>query len=227
MKFKKHHFDSLKSTNETAFSYEIGDVIIADKQTGGRGRYGKTWESPLGNLYMSIVLPDFGVDTGNLAFVLAVSVANALQKFGVCVKWPNDILLEGKKLVGILLERHDDKIIAGIGVNVASSPKTEMAYETADLGGCLSVEEVSDLILSALSKALDVFQAKGLGAILEQWKHVAVGMGEPIRVNLPQGQIHGIFRDLSVSGALLLELPDKTITEITAGAVFFDTKKGK
>lgn len=227
MKFKKHHFDALCSTNETAHSYEIGDVIIADTQTGGRGRYGKTWESPRGNLYMSVVLPDYDSDAGNLAFVLAVAVAQALQEFDVRIKWPNDILRDGKKLVGILLERAQDKMIAGIGVNVASSPKAGMIYETADLGGTLTPFEVADRILTALSEMLHVFETQGFSSVRDTWKQLAIGIGSPIRVNLPNTQLNGIFKDLSLSGALMLQLPDTTIIEITAGAVFFETNKGK
>lgn len=224
MKFKKYDFETLKSTNETAVEYEPGAVIIAREQTGGRGRYGKKWESPRGNLYMSVVLTDMGQEAGNLAFVIAVAVARALKEFNVQVKWPNDILLDGKKLVGILLERAENKIIAGIGVNIVSAPKANMAYETADLGGAMTVNQVVDKILIELSNVLDILNTQGFPVILTQWKQYAIGMGTPILVNLPGAQLQGIFRDLSLSGALMLELPDKTITEVTAGTVFFTDK---
>lgn len=220
MKFEKIYFDTLESTNKTASDYPVGSVIIAHKQTGGKGRYGKVWESPVGNLYMSIVLPDYGNKTPDLAFVVAVAMADAFCDFGVRLKWPNDILLDGKKLAGILLERMDDKIIVGIGVNIISAPATNMAYQVTHLQGKMTPEAALDLILNSLSKTLSLFETQGFGAIQGIWKQKAVGIGTHITVNLPNERIQGIFKDLSESGALMLELPDKTIMEITAGVVF-------
>lgn len=221
MRWNIRHFDRLESTSQTAKDFPVNSVIIADSQSGGRGRYGRKWESPKGNLYLSVVLGDYGYQTPLLAFVVGVAVAEALSDFNVCLKWPNDILKSGKKLAGILLERtDDDRVIAGIGVNVASHPTQNMMYETASLAGKIAVDVVADRILTSLDKMLQLFESEGFSPIYHLWVDRAVGMGGPITVRLPDHQIRGIFKELSPDGALVLELPDKTIQKITAGDVF-------
>ena len=105
MKWDIHQFDTLESTNATALSCPPGTVVMAESQTAGRGRYGRTWQSPKGNLYMSLVLPDLGKDNIALPFLTAVAVADSLPGFDITLKWPNDVLLSGKKLAGILIEK--------------------------------------------------------------------------------------------------------------------------
>lgn len=220
MKWNKVHFDTLESTNKTAVNYPVYSVISADTQTAGRGRYGRFWNSPIGNLYMSIVLPDRVDQTPYMAFVVAVAVAKALKSFPIQIKWPNDILLDGQKLAGILLEKIDDKLIIGIGVNVVSCPSENLSYAATHLNGVVTKEEVLERILSAFDETLDLLNEQGFSAVRHIWKSYAVGLGKSIRVNLPSVTLNGIFKDLSESGALLLEQPDKTIKEITAGVVF-------
>ncbi len=221
MRWRIRHFDRLESTSQTAKDFPVNSVIIADSQSGGRGRYGRTWESPKGNLYVSVVLTDYGYQTPLLAFVVGVSVAEALSDFGVCLKWPNDVLKDGKKLAGILLERTDDgRVIVGIGVNVASHPTRNMMYETASLEGRISVDETADRVLMSLDKILRLFETDGFSPIYRLWMDRATGVGGPVTVRLPNRQMQGIFKELSPDGALVLELPDKTIQKITAGDVF-------
>ena len=98
MKWDIHQFETLESTNRTAFSCPPGTVVMAETQTAGRGRYGRTWQSPKGNLYMSLVLPDFGKNTDFIPFLTGLVVAESLPEFNVSLKWPNDVLVNEKKI---------------------------------------------------------------------------------------------------------------------------------
>lgn len=220
MKWNIHIFDTLKSTNETAFSYEPYSVIIAKEQTAGRGRCGRSWLGEKGNLYMSVVLHDYQEKSPLLAFVTGVSVAEALSDFQVRLKWPNDILLNGKKLAGILLEREEDKIIAGIGVNVAKAPQsTDLIYPVTSLEGKKEAQEIAQDIIKSLTKWLEIFEKEGFEPVRLKWMTLAEGLNRQIEVKLPCEKITGRFVDISSQGAILLETEKKTIRQITAGDV--------
>lgn len=221
MKWSVHYFDQVVSTNETAKNFPINTVIIASCQSGGKGRMGRSWLSPKGNLYLSAVVKDYDDKTPMLAFVVAIALADALADFEVRLKWPNDILLNGKKLAGVLLERTEDKrIIIGIGVNIVSCPTDGMLYETASLNGQIELEKVQEKILNALAENITLFEDKGFDVIREKWVRYAEGIGQTIKVQLPTKTLVGIFKELSPQGELVLELPDKTVQKITAGDVF-------
>ncbi len=225
MRWQIHHLDMVVSTNQTAHSFPVNSVIVAQQQSGGRGRYGRVWESPKGNLYLSVVVGDYEYQTPLLAFVAGVAVAEALSDYPVRLKWPNDVLLDGRKLAGILLERTDDgRTIIGIGVNVASNPTQGMLYETASLGGTVSVATVEANVLSALDMYLTQFETTGFAGIRDRWLHYAAGIGKEVTVRLPDRQLSGIFQEFSPEGALVLATSDKTIL-ISAGDVFLS--KGK
>lgn len=225
MIWKKFTFETVDSTNKVAADYPIGSVIVANSQTSGRGRYGHTWVSDKGNLYMSAVLKTYDEQTPLMAFVVAVSVADALGKTGCSpqLKWPNDILLNGAKLAGILLEQVDDKLIVGIGVNCASCPDN-LPYPATHLNGKIGADQLADLILEQLMYWTGLFETDGFMPIYHKWKSYAVGMGQTITVRLPNETLQGIFKDLSESGALLLQLPDNTVKHITAGVVLLDER---
>ncbi len=226
MIWKKFTFETVDSTNKVAADYPIGSVIVASSQTSGRGRYGHTWVSDKGNLYMSAVLKTYDEQTPLMAFVVAVSVADALNKIGFSpqLKWPNDILLNGAKLAGILLEQVDDKLIVGIGVNCASCPDN-LPYPATHLNGRIGADQLADLILEQLMYWTGLFETDGFMPIYHKWKSYAVGLGQIITIRLPNETLQGIFKDLSESGALLLQLPDNTVKHITAGVVLLDERK--
>lgn len=221
MNWKKLVFDTLESTNNTAVGYPPFTAIMAKKQTAGKGRYGKKWSSPEGNLYMSVVLPDAKETNNFLPFIVALAVAKSLKNYNVKLKWPNDVLLNGKKLAGILLEKNDAGIIAGIGVNVSSCPTSGLAYEAANLNGAVSCEGLMDSILDNLNLKLQELYKNSFTNLRREYIALLQGLNSQITVNLPNQKVVGIFRDLSASGALILELPDKTTKEITTGVVFF------
>ena len=221
MRWQIRRFDEVESTNETAISFPADSVIIATRQTKGRGRYGRKWESPAGNLYLSAVVGDFGEKTPLLAFVAGVSVAEALSEFKVRLKWPNDILLNGGKLAGILLERtNKNTVIIGIGINVANAPTQNMMYQTASLNNKITLTELEIRLLNTLKNNLDLFQNDKFDVIQKKWVSFAEGIGQKIQVHLPNQTLIGKFTQLSPQGELILETPDKIVHKISAGDVF-------
>lgn len=203
----------------TAQACPPGTVIMTETQTAGRGRYGRTWQSPKGNLYMSLVLPDMGKNTPYIAFLTAVAVADSLPDFNVSLKWPNDILLDGKKLAGILVERAGDKIIVGIGVNIISNPTENVLYPTASLEGRLRPMTVAKRILLQYNTLLELLDKKGFKAIRTRWLACAKGLGQAMSVHLADSEVQGIFKGISATGALLLKEKRRT-RKITVGDVF-------
>lgn len=220
MKWQIQHFDVVQSTNETAKNFPANTVIVASCQTGGKGRLGRVWESPKGNLYCSIVVADRGNLSPLLAFVAGVAVAESLADFHPALKWPNDILIDGKKCAGLLLERTESSIIIGIGLNLISAPTKGMLYQTTHLNKAILPEDILNLILEKLSAYLTLFDTQGFGPVREKWLSYAVGINKSIQVNLPTKKLQGIFKEMSPQGELVLELPDKRVQNITAGDVF-------
>lgn len=219
--FKTHFFDVLDSTNDTAKNYPPFSVICADRQTKGKGRMGRKWESESGNLFMSVVLPNTP-DAPKYSFIAALAVARTLSPLPVHIKWPNDILLEGKKVCGILLEAFENKLIIGIGVNVAHTPEKKMMYPVTSLAACgetVSSKELLNFILQNLESVIQSFDKFGFERIRQQWLEFAVGLHKTIKVRLPNGEKIGTFDGITENGALMLKTPNKKQI-ITVGDVF-------
>ena len=196
--------------NETAKTFPIGTVIIATQQTGGKGRYGRFWESPVGNLYLSAVVQDYGEQSSLLAFVAGVSVAEALADFDVRLKWPNDVLLNSKKVCGILLERKDENyMIAGIGVNINSFPiLSDACYEAVSLkaaGISVTREEFLECFLEKFNQYLEKIRKKELNTIKQMWKDYAKGINKNIEVDNFGRKICGKFVGIDDKGALVIK----------------------
>jgi len=219
MKWEIKQFNSLVSTNLTARSCEPGTIVMAETQTGGRGRYGRVWQSPKGNLYVSFVFESDPKRDPYLSFITGLALAESLPEFSVQLKWPNDVLLDGKKVAGILLETTGDKIIVGIGVNLLINPDKNMLYPTANLGGKLSPIALVKRLMIQYEALFRVFEQKGFKKIRSRWLDLAVGVGETISVHLPNEELIGQFKGISPEGALLLKV-GKVVHSITAGDVF-------
>jgi len=219
MKWEIKQFNSLVSTNTTARAYPEGTIVMAETQTGGRGRYGRVWQSPKGNLYVSFVFASDPMRDRYLSFLTGLALAESLPEFNVRLKWPNDVLLDGKKVAGILLETVEDKVIVGIGVNLISNPVKNMLYPTANLGGLLSPIGLVKRLMIQYDALFKVFQEKGFRKIQSRWLDLAVGVGETISVHLPTEELIGIFQGISEDGALLLKT-GKQVRSITVGDVF-------
>lgn len=210
-----------------------GFVVQALMQESGKGRQGNKWDSPIGNLYMSILLrPNCALErAGELAFVVAVALSKALDdyidtnKHKKTLKWPNDILIDGLKLSGILLESDikDNKLnalIVGMGVNIFKPPK--LATSLNDISEIpVYVNTVRDNILDKLSYYYEFWQKKGFAPIREAWLKQAHGLGQPMTARLPNGSYKGIFKGLTEEGSLILETDNGVEKIIHAGDVHF------
>jgi len=202
MKWEIKQFNSLISTNTTARDYPVGSVIMAETQTGGRGRYGRVWQSPKGNLYVSFVFQSDARRDQYLSFLTGLALAESLPEFNVR-----------------LLETAGNKIIVGIGVNLVNNPEKNMLYPTANLGGRLSPIGLVKRLMIQYDALLTVFESKGFKKIRARWLDLATGVGETISVHLPTEELIGTFKGISNEGALLLKT-GKKVRSITAGDVF-------
>lgn len=207
-----------------------GTVVVADQQTAGRGRDGRIWASPPGNLYCSTILrPNLPpARSAELAFLAAVALGESLDELvpmntRIGFKWPNDVLVEGRKVAGMLLESDGAAIVLGLGVNCASHPAgTE--FPATDLAAVIGVAPrpmaVLDGFLGALALWYDRWMRDGFAVIRQAWRGRAEGMGGAIRVRTARETWTGRFLDLDDHGVLLLETTEG-LKRIAAGDVFF------
>ena len=183
--YKLVSFDKIPSTQNHALNMVAsGDacdhiVIVADAQSAGRGRYQRTWVSHHGNLYASFIYDSDERDP-RLSYVVAVAVAETLISFGIHpkIKWPNDILIDGKKVCGILIEYVARFVIVGIGINIKSNPTVDK-YETTKLDNFISIEK-SDL-LSKLMKNLDRWRRADFPLVRARWMDLATGLNKMVK----------------------------------------------
>ncbi len=222
MNWKYQHFETVISTNDTARDYPPFTIITANSQTNGRGRYGRAWESAPGNLYFSAVLPIDEKTTNFMPFVAAVAVVDALAPIRTQLKWPNDVLLDGQKIAGILLERSDNGLIVGIGINLSHAPKTETLYPATHLNNRVSAETLTHRLAETLLKNYTLLCQNGFKDLRNKWLSHAIGLNTTIHARLATQTVTGIFTDLSLTGALILQQPNHGTTEIVAGDIFFE-----
>lgn len=200
-------------------------------QTGGVGREGRVWESPVGNLYASFVLrPSRPLrEFPQLSFVSALAVRSAVREAvgpGVAIglKWPNDVLAEGRKVSGILIETAGDPIAAilGIGINVNASP-AQSRWPAIHLGALTATPPTPAQLAGMLGRALDhwakIWDAGGFPPIREAWMADAIGVGGPMLLRTAQEETEGRFMDLEMDGTLLMALPDGKLRRVAAGDV--------
>lgn len=190
-----------------------GTVVWSREQTGGRGRRGRRWSSPVGNLYSSTILrPDCAAaQAAELGFVAALAVADMVPAGRqVRVKWPNDVLVDGGKIAGILLESAVADggrvlhVVAGIGVNVGFAPQLpEMRYPGSALGG--TVEVALEKLAAALARRLAEWRRDGFATVRQAWLVQAGPLGAEVDVKLGDGLVRGRFAGLDQEGALLLD----------------------
>ncbi|WP_246347147.1 biotin--[acetyl-CoA-carboxylase] ligase [Sphingomonas jinjuensis] len=208
--------------------------LSAARQTQGRGRQGRAWSSPAGNVSASTLvrLRPSDPPAPTLALVAAVSVGDVVGTFlrsapggsdGLAIKWPNDLLLHGAKLAGILLERADDAIVIGIGVNLAQHPAlsdrptTSLAAHDVGVDPAVFVETLAE----AFARWLQRWRWEGLAPIRDRWLAMAHPIGTALTARLPDGQaIDALFDGLDHDGALILRLAGGERRVIHAGDVF-------
>lgn len=206
-------------------SVREGDWLVAERQSAGRGRQGRAWVSPPGNLYASglVELRADDPPASTLALVAGLAVVEALGVSGLSLKWPNDVLAGTAKLAGILLERQNDVVVIGVGANLAHHPDLpdRLTMSLAALGVTMSADTAISALAPAFARLVDIWRTKGLPAIRTAWLDRAHPVGTPLAAALPDGtRIEGSFDGLTPDCALQLRLPDGTIRVIHAGDVF-------
>jgi len=235
LSFRIEQVAEIDSTNEAcrlrALAGEAAGLVIrAERQTAGRGRRGRSWNSPQGNLYTSILLrperPASEAAALGFAAVMAIGdVAQALLPPGAKVqhKWPNDLLINGSKASGILLEAQPGFVVLGIGVNIASHP-ADTPYPATDLlaAGASPIvpQALLERLLTAFAPLYESWERAGFASLLPAWRRRAAGLGETIEVRLERETLSGTFVDLEPDGTLRLGLSDGTERRIAAGDVY-------
>lgn len=252
--YRLNGFDTVGSTSTEAAAAarggDVGDVWFAAlKQTAGRGRRGRQWETPHGNLAASLlVVPDADPSvTATLGFVAGVALNNALRtalpaaairtgidgadghNTRIALKWPNDVLADGAKLAGILLEAHarpDGRmgIVIGFGVNVVAAPEglPYPATSLEKLGTGLKAEPLFAALSDAWVDAVEVWNSgRGVAEILTLWRAAAAGIGAEVAVNRDGDIVRGIFETIDDTGRLIVRANDNSRITITAGDVHF------
>ena len=239
-------FDAIGSTNDAALAVvQQGQGrahwAVAREQTAGRGRNGRVWSSPPGNLYASLALVDpcaparaaqLGFVAG-LALHQAVTDVTGLTADRLTIKWPNDLLLDRAKLAGLLVEgsvgQGASYAVIGMGVNCVAHPE-DTPYPATDLksaGVGVTAAMLVDRLSLRMAETLALWQrGEGFALIRQAWLRRAAGRGETIRVRQGDGAREGVFRDIDEEGRLLLEGKDG-IETVLAGDVFFLPVKGQ
>ena len=243
MEFDFVYLDEAESTNSEALKLakftDKPTFIIAKKQTNGRGRIDRLWADPIGNFSGSILIK-IDEDIQNLAlrsFVTALSVFDAIdQKIGkehvLTIKWPNDILLNGKKICGILLEtknlHHVTALVIGIGINLLSTPKLNEAHRVTtepgsifgDTGVKLDPLKFSELIAHHYVLRENQFRTMGFSKIREVWMDRAANLGAKIKARTPNFEYQGKFDSIDEKGQLIL-INNGEKKKIAAAEIFF------
>ena len=177
------------STQDVARELAIGSVVVADHQTEGRGRLSHRWEAPAGAaLLVSFVLEPNPL----LSLAAGVAAAEACGQ-GVRLKWPNDLLLGGRKVGGILVEASTSKAVCGIGINLTWAPE-----------GAAQLNQPRDRLLERLRPAIERWSAAPAGEVLARWRELSDTIGRRVRVELPDRVIEGTAEDIDATGSLVV-----------------------
>ena len=230
-----YQYKELDSTNSQAeiISSQISPgckfVVTADNQIQGRGRLGRKWVSSVGNLYFSQCIEVPLNKLGQVIFVVSLSLAETIKSYNnkLCVeiKWPNDVLLDGAKVSGCLLEKGaDEYLIIGTGVNIFSLPNIgNTAYNITSIKNAgINTDKNEFLIryLRVFNKNYDLWENKGFQVVKDKWLSFAKGIGNNICVKGINSETSGIFLGVDENGLLLLKRCD-TIEKIYAGDIFY------
>lgn len=211
-----------------AVGLEEGVWLRAERQTGGRGRLGRSWASPPGNLYASTLVRIRPSDppAATLALVAAVALEETVSAYApgmALLKWPNDVLIHGAKVSGVLLERAGNAVVIGIGVNLAHHPTDidRRATSLAVYNVAVAPEDFVETLAEAFARWVECWRGQGVDTIRRRWVAHAHPIGTPLNVRLPDGEaIDGLFDGLDPGGALILRLADGTRRAIHAADVF-------
>ncbi len=240
-------YDTLDSTNEEAKRLAQaggahGAVVWAKQQTAGKGRAGRTWISDKGNLYVSLLLkPQCPMEAlAQLSFVAAVAAFDAVRALlpdadGIEMKWPNDILVEGKKIGGILLEsfslpqQSGRWVVIGVGINVDNAPEglsfpaTSLREQGVDL---VSAKIVLSRFVHHFIVRYNLWNSRGFAPIRRVWLENAWGLNKEMRVCLPHEELSGVFKGIDKDGGIVLELAPRKRRIFYAGDIMLARPTG-
>jgi BirA family biotin operon repressor/biotin-[acetyl-CoA-carboxylase] ligase len=240
-----HWLDEIDSTNaEARRRAEAGDLgpvwISALRQSAGRGRRGRVWDTSTGNLAATLLFRTdrSPADAARTSFIAALAVADLVAHFVpgslVRLKWPNDVMLDGRKVCGVLIDSGRDRdtgqlwLAVGIGVNLAHAPQAVERPATAiadhlkpDITEAPTPQQALPLLSDAFVRHMSLWDQFGFGLIAEDWTRRAVGMGGPCTARLDHETVEGLAEGLEEDGALRLRLADGSLRRISAGDVFF------
>ncbi len=225
--------DVIDSTNDEALrriaaGESHGFVVLAERQEQGRGRRNASWQSPVGNLFMSIVV-EVPVDAtpGQLAYVAGIAAAQACGCPDVRLKWPNDLILRDRKLGGILIEEGSRNrfYAVGLGINIATAP-SNVGQPTASLseaGTAPACEALATALCTDFAEWFARWATDGFAPVRDAWLSVGYGIGKPVVVRSASGStMEGIFSGIDEDGALMLQRSNGAVLAVPAGTVFFD-----
>ncbi|MEM0899094.1 MAG: biotin--[acetyl-CoA-carboxylase] ligase [Pseudomonadota bacterium] len=238
------HRESVSSTNTVLLADAVNITgnhwLRADVQTAGKGRRGRAWSSPGANLYASVLLinPATPAEVGSLPLVASLALHDAIEYLRppwvtatAQIKWPNDLLIDGAKCSGILVESRAlpngvFAVVLGFGVNIGVFPKDGLNYEATSLGsnGWLATpEELFVALTNAFAERLSQWKrGTAFHKLRDAWLDRAARVGTKIVVNLPTEQISGQFVTIDDSGFLVLDTGSAGVRLISAGDVFFE-----
>ena len=216
------YFEEVDSTNNVA-KKEERSCVLAKRQSAGRGRLGRKWESEEGGLYFSFEFPRKvpAVKAHRVTILIGLVVAKTLENFKAKIKWPNDVLIEGKKVSGILCElvgeELSSRVIVGVGINV----KNELPEELKDKATTLKTYNVSvtDVFCSFANTFSEIVNLEW-NRILEEWKRMLDTIGKEVEVRVGGEIYRGVALNVDDEGALILKCGDK-IERIFSGECFY------
>jgi BirA family biotin operon repressor/biotin-[acetyl-CoA-carboxylase] ligase len=227
------HHETIRSTQDLALEAARANdpghlAILADLQTAGRGSRGRAWTAPPGNLNLSLLLRPPPAPPGRWPLLAGLALHTALAPYApdLMLKWPNDLLLNGAKLAGILIDSeatpsgHLSWLVIGLGANLAAAPHIK-GRPTASLP---PPAPAARAIAEAITQTFDAYEHAPMAAIVEAWRACAHPIGTELDVLTPQRRITGRFAGLSPNGELLLE---GEALAISSAEVFFFEKKNQ
>lgn len=223
---KLHYLDEVDSTNEYARTLidkePEGTVVFAHEQTAGKGRVERRWYSPPGGIWMSVILKPEKLYP--ISLMAGVSVCETFHTYNILLglKWPNDVMLNKKKVAGVLTEVVDDRVILGIGINLNIH---KFPDELSNIASSILLETKKSLdkmmVFQLLCRELDdhylMMKNGKTQQILTKWRHYTIMLGKQVRVEFPDKAVTGRVIDIGGDGSLVIMMPDGKIERVVAG----------
>lgn len=232
--YKIFSYEKLDSTMQEAklLQSKVSDdfAVIANIQTNGKGRFDRAWQTNKGDLMftLSLLIKNIKIDNlSNINFVCCLSIIDAIEDLynieNMNIKWPNDILVNKKKISGILLEVVNEKINIGIGINIENCPLNVLypADFLKNHNNMVDKNILFEKILNNINEYINYINHYGVEISLSRWKEKIYGMGKVIYIRKMDEFISGIFVDINNKGNLLVEINNE-IEELSAGDIFFE-----